>query len=82
MSPRETLQINQKLSVWVQAGTNPNKVVRRVNYKVRSGDSLSGIANKFDIDVSAIKDWNTLDAKYIHPGQQLTLYVDVARAYD
>ena len=82
MSPKDPLRINQKLSVWVQSASNNNKVVRKVNYKVRSGDSLSLIADKFNIGVSEIKDWNTLDAKYIHPGQQLTLYVDVARAYD
>ncbi len=86
LSPEKPLQINQTLAVWVTSTLpntlNKNKVMRKIRYKVRSGDSLSLIADKFDINVSEIKGWNTLDAKYIHPGQQLTLFVDVTRAYD
>jgi membrane-bound lytic murein transglycosylase D len=55
--------------------------VRKLNYRVRRGESLSLIASKFNISVQSIKSWN--DAlnvkKYIHPGDQLTLYVDVTR---
>ena len=55
--------------------------VRKLNYRVRNGESLSLIASKFNISVQSIKSWN--DAlnvkKYIHPGDQLTLYVDVTR---
>ena len=55
--------------------------VRKLNYRVRKGESLSVIASKFNISVQSIKSWN--DAlnvkKYIHPGDRLTLYVDVTR---
>ena len=55
--------------------------VRKLNYQVRKGESLSVIASKFNISVQSIKSWN--DAlnvkKYIHPGDRLTLYVDVTR---
>lgn len=55
--------------------------VRKLNYRVRKGESLSLIASKFNISVQSIKSWN--DAlnlkKYIHPGDRLTLYVDVTR---
>ncbi|MDP0589690.1 MAG: LysM peptidoglycan-binding domain-containing protein [Candidatus Endonucleobacter bathymodioli] len=81
ISPRNLLRINQQLSVWVQY-PNKNKVVRKVRYHVRSGDSLALIADKFNLDINEIKDWNILNNKYIHPGQKLTLFVDVARAYD
>ncbi|MDP0563287.1 MAG: LysM peptidoglycan-binding domain-containing protein [Candidatus Endonucleobacter sp. (ex Gigantidas childressi)] len=81
ISPKNLLVINQQLSVWVQSPNN-NKVVRKVRYKVRSGDSLSLIADKFNIGINEIKDWNILNNKYIHPGQKLTLFVDVARAYE
>jgi membrane-bound lytic murein transglycosylase D len=55
--------------------------IRKLNYKVRSGESLSLIAAKFNISVSKIKGWNNELAgkKYIQPGQKLTLYVDVTR---
>ena len=55
--------------------------VRKLNYRVRKGESLSLIASKFNISVQSIKSWNdALNVKnYIHPGDQLTLYVDVTR---
>lgn len=55
----------------------PPAVMRKIRYRVRNGDSLSRIANKFKIDVPAISSWNDLDPKkYLQPGQHLTLYVD------
>ena len=45
------------------------------DYRVREGDSLHRIADKFKISVSDIVTWNALDpAAYIRPGQQLTVY--------
>ena len=82
MAPRDTLPIGQKLAVWSKGPGNANSVIRRVDYTVRSGDSLALIADKFNINVSQIELWNTFDSRYIHPGQMLTLYVDVTRAYD
>ncbi|WP_252179956.1 LysM peptidoglycan-binding domain-containing protein [Endozoicomonas sp. 4G] len=82
MSPRDTLKIGQKLVVWTKTKAAQDSVVRKVHYKVRSGDSLSVIADKFNVAVSQIRTWNTFDSKYLQPGQQLTLYVDVTRAYD
>ena len=53
-------------------------VVRKVNYKVRAGDSLARIAQKFSVTVKEIARWNRLDTKrYLQPGQPLLLYVDV-----
>jgi membrane-bound lytic murein transglycosylase D len=54
-------------------------VVRKVNYRVRKGESLSLIANKFNLSVNNIEQWNEeLDSsKYIQPGDKITLYVDV-----
>ncbi len=56
-----------------------NEQVRRVNYRVREGESLSLIAGKFNLTVQKIKSWNNVLnlKKYIHPGDHLTLYVDV-----
>jgi membrane-bound lytic murein transglycosylase D len=55
--------------------------IRKLNYKVRPGESLSLIADKFNVSVSKIKGWNgeLAGKKYIQPGQQLTLYVDVTQ---
>jgi membrane-bound lytic murein transglycosylase D len=55
--------------------------IRKLNYKVRPGESLSRIADKFNVSVSKIKGWNgeLAGKKYIQPGQKLTLYVDVTQ---
>ncbi len=54
-------------------------MVRKLGYRVRSGDSLARIANKFKLSVDDILGWNEelRHKKYIHPGQRLTLYVDI-----
>ena len=82
LSPRDTLRIGQKLAVWTQTAAEKNSIVRRVNYTVRQGDSLARIADRFNVGLNQIITWNSINSKYIHPGQMLTLYVDVTRAYD
>ncbi len=76
LGPKDTLSVGKKLSI---PGTGKvRKVVRKVRYKVRSGDSLARIANKFNVTVSQITNWNRLDRKrFIQPGQGLLLYVNV-----
>ena len=45
-------------------------------YRVRRGDSLYGIAGKFNVTINDIITWNGLDpGRYLQPGQKLTLYV-------
>lgn len=44
-------------------------------YVVKKGDSLGLIAERFNVNVSDIIQWNKLDPKKsIHPGQRLTIY--------
>ena len=43
-------------------------------YKVRKGDSLSGIASKYHVSVSELKKWNGLTSNNINAGQTLKLY--------
>ncbi|MEJ1461660.1 MAG: LysM peptidoglycan-binding domain-containing protein [Candidatus Sedimenticola sp. (ex Thyasira tokunagai)] len=48
-----------------------------INYRVRKGDSLARIAQRFKITVADLRKWNTLASRYLQPGQRLKLYVDV-----
>ena len=82
MSSKDILRVGQKLVVWTNTATIQDSVIRKVNYKVRNGDSLSRIADKFNVAVTQIRTWNTFDSKYLQPGQKLTLYVDVTRTYE
>ncbi len=78
MGPRDTLRVGQKLVIWKNS-TN-GAIIRTVVYKVRNGDTLSGIASKFKVKTADIVKWNDLsNNKYLKPGQNLKLYVDVTK---
>src|SRR5699024_8844863 len=42
-------------------------------YTVEEGDTLSSIANQFDVKVNDIKEWNDLSDSLINIGQELDL---------
>ncbi|MDC7994991.1 LysM peptidoglycan-binding domain-containing protein [Altibacter sp. HG106] len=46
----------------------------RIRYRVRSGDFLGKIANKYGVSVSKIKRWNNLRSDRLRVGQRLTIY--------
>lgn len=47
---------------------------QRIHYKVRKGDYLGKIANKYGVSVSKIKRWNNLRSNNLRIGQRLTIY--------
>lgn len=60
-------------------GAPPPAAPQKVQYTVRKGDSLYGIANRFGVTVASLMSWNVdiLAGKAgIRPGQRLTLWVD------
>ena len=92
MAPGDTLKLDQKLVVWVDntsfkkyhsdkkpAGMNvrPPSARNSIYYRVREGESLSTIAQRFKVKVMDLKKWNKLSNKYLKPGQNLKLYIDV-----
>ncbi|MEN8177967.1 MAG: LysM peptidoglycan-binding domain-containing protein [Pseudomonadota bacterium] len=86
MAPRDPIRPGQKLVLWVKKrgstekvsalDLQPSGIQNSVSYKVRRGDSLSRIAQRFSVSVNELKKWNAL-GKYLQPGQHLKLYVDV-----
>ncbi|MCL1125135.1 lytic transglycosylase [Shewanella surugensis] len=81
MSAKDPLKIGQKLVIWTSNGKSSlSAIMRTVRYKVRSGDSLARIADKFNVSVTELVKWNALEKqKYIQPGQMLKLYVDMTK---
>ncbi len=78
ISSVKTLKIGSELTVY-KPNTANNMTQRRIDYRVRRGDSLSRIADKFNISVKQIVNWNNLHGvKYLQPGQRLRLNVNVA----
>lgn len=91
MAPGDPLVPGQQLVIWSERSSSSlvasrqasssRDMVRRVGYEVRKGDSLARIASRFNVNVSDIADWNSLDMdRYLQPGQSLVLYVDIRRS--
>ena len=91
MAPRDTLRPGQKLVIWSKTKNarssapagNPmaKAMTQKINYRVRNGDSLARISQRFNVSVSKLKKWNPRNTKgkYIQPGQRLVVYVDVSK---
>jgi peptidoglycan lytic transglycosylase D len=89
MAPRDPLAVGRELVIWLDGSQiglygamavqpSAEDRIRRVNYVVRRGDSLSRIANRFKVNVRQITRWNDLNPeRYLQPGQRLVLFVDV-----
>lgn len=87
MAPGDPLIPGKELVIWsktaqasvASASSSRGKaMVRKVGYRVRKGDSLSTIANRFSVNVRDIASWNDLNtSRYLQPGQSLVLYVDI-----
>ncbi len=71
------IMIGQRLGVIDVRGTNSAARSTMVEYVVKIGDTLSEIAERFAVKVSAIKNstGKTPDNNVIHPGEKLTIKV-------
>jgi membrane-bound lytic murein transglycosylase D len=85
MAPGDVLSVGRTLVVWSDeplaaslASLEGPSQIRRVNYVVRSGDSLASIASRFRVTIAELVEWNSLVVdRYLQPGQSLVLLVDV-----
>ncbi|MBV1908664.1 MAG: LysM peptidoglycan-binding domain-containing protein [Kangiellaceae bacterium] len=86
MAPKDPLRIGQKLVLWSKVSSakyaglmNQQQKTKKIHYKVRNGDSFARIADKFNVSLNKIKNWNKSLSrkKYLQPGQSLTLFVDI-----
>jgi membrane-bound lytic murein transglycosylase D len=50
------------------------EVTNRVRYRVKSGDYLGKIANRYGVTVSQVKRWNSLRSNSLKVGQRLSIY--------
>lgn len=84
ISTNSTLAIGQRLTVPGTArlaSTDTSNISQAVTYVVRSGDTLSRIAQRFKVALNDLLGWNDLHSRsIIRPGQKLVMYVDDRRA--
>ena len=81
MAPGDFLRPGQKLVIWSKNSSSSERaagLIRTITYQVRNGDSLARIADKFNVSIRDIEQWNNINrSRYLQPGQRLTLKVDV-----
>jgi membrane-bound lytic murein transglycosylase D len=79
ISTKSLLQPGQRLQVSGQAARAEEPVILaggKVNYTVRRGDTLSGIARRFSVTVRQLQAWNNLGGStLVRAGQLLTIHV-------
>ena len=74
------LQINQEIKIFSRyervRQDIPSRQLRTMLYPVKSGDTISRIASKFEISSKQIQEWNEIeDVSKIFPGQVLKLFL-------
>ena len=67
------LRIDQVLTLRGGKGTQSSQTATL--YKVRQGDSLYGIAKRFNVNLANLQSWNPSSSASLKPGQTLTLYL-------
>ena len=86
MAVRDKLQTGQKLVVWKQndpsnltlSERKPAGTIRSISHKVRNGDSLAKIANRYRVSISDLYRWNEITkGNYLQPGQRIKVYIDI-----
>ena len=64
------IKTGQRLTIYSSGSAQPDRIV----YKVRRGDTLSRIGQKYGVSVRSIKQWNNLRGSTIKTGQRLTIH--------
>ena len=72
----DRLQIGQRLKIPVKGGIYSN-YPEKITYTVKKGDTLGGIADKYNTRASEIRKWNKMSSNnsLINIGQKLVLFV-------
>lgn len=64
-----------KLMASSNASAKPDDLgTRKVYHKVRKGETISSISRKYDVEVAALKEWNSIRKNKLKRGQRLTIY--------
>ncbi len=75
-TPSRTLRPGQKLVILQGGKANTTRIAaKQVQHKVKSGDSLWGIAHRYQVAITDIKRWNKLGQSLIKPGQKLLIHL-------
>ena len=79
LNTKSGLTAGERLKIPGKGGTASSDS-NRMTYKVKRGDTLSEIADKFNVSVRELMTWNRLrESSSLRTGQRLVVYVDPSR---
>jgi membrane-bound lytic murein transglycosylase D len=80
LSPQSQLTAGGKLKIPGPGSSAPSGEATRMTYEVRRGDTLSEIAERFNVSVRQLMAWNQIrQSTSLKAGQRIVLYVDPSR---
>ena len=86
LHPEKKLVPGTKLKIILNDDSSPSKgtakkrQTKEIRYQVKEGDTLWGIAKKYNLTIADIKPWNRLEIDRIRPEDQLILKVGEIRS--
>ncbi len=69
-----TTTVDRQFQAKGSATSKPAASQNKIEYIVKKGDSLYGVAKKYNVKVNQIKEWNSLKENIIYLGQQLVIF--------
>lgn len=72
----QMLTVHGKEPVQSLGDNTTRKSSNSVSYTIKPGDTISQIAELYNVSVSEIKDWNNLNSNKLIAGKSLTIYAD------
>ncbi len=74
----ELLALNNDIQISKSRNASNKSYTKKIIYKVRRGELLATIADKFNVSISEVKKWNHLRGSKIKRGQRLTIFAERA----
>jgi membrane-bound lytic murein transglycosylase D len=79
LGPNAELSIGTRLEI-PSGGASGSRESTRLTYEVRSGDTLTRIADRFNVSVRELAEWNNMKkSQTLRTGQRLVVYSDPQR---
>ncbi|HPG74304.1 MAG TPA: LysM peptidoglycan-binding domain-containing protein, partial [Bacteroidales bacterium] len=64
------------------AYTIPGNDYEKISYTIQSGDNLGLIAEKFDVKINDLREWNDISGNTIYAGKTLVIYVKKGSSFE
>ena len=68
------INVGQQLEIFTDGRDAPAPASGPISHRVQRGDTLSEIADQYDVTVSQLRQWNDIRGSNIRIGQRLTIY--------